>query len=269
MTVELVTGHSGSAHISGEDVGNLLAGTAGPDCYVLGDQPVPQMRTANLLSIPACDLLIQGRHVRLTGSNTVGIDSGTQTGKRADLVYLEYSMDESTGVEKVSDLMVAKGAAGTSASDPSLPHTGSILDAGNPVDVAVARVTLDGLTPKAELLLPVLPSIASLGDSVSQTAARVPGRVFVGTVVSTVDSSSTPSGHEARLFTKEEFKANFGRYFDNSADYIAAMNADGAASISYFHSVTYFPASGNIWVGTPGVANGVQVRLNYLVVLGY
>lgn len=180
MTVELVTGHSGSAHISGEDVGNLLAGTAGPDCYVLGDQPVPQMRTANLLSIPACDLLIQGRHVRLTGSNTVGIDSGTQTGKRADLVYLEYSMDESTGVEKVSDLMVAKGAAGTSASDPSLPHTGSILDAGNPVDVAVARVTLDGLTPKAEWLLPVLPSIASLGDSVSQSvkSAKIPARTF-------------------------------------------------------------------------------------------
>ena len=178
MTAELVTGHSGSAHISGEDVGNLLAGTAGPDCYVLGDQPVPQMRTANLLSIPACDLLIQGRHVRLTGSNTVGIDSGTQTGKRADLVYLEYSMDESTGIEKVSDLMVAKGTAGTSAPDPSLPHTGSILDAGNPVDVAVARVTLDGLTPKAEWLLPILPSIASLGDSVSRCvqSAKIPER---------------------------------------------------------------------------------------------
>lgn len=260
MTVELVTGHSGSAHISGEDVGSLLAGTAGPDCYVLGAKPVPQMRTANLLSIPACDLLVQGRHVRLTGSNTVGIDSGAQTGKRADLVYLEYSMDESTGVEKVSDLMVARGTAGTSASDPSLPHAGSILDAGNPVDVAVARVTLDGLTPKAEWLLPVLPSIASLGDSVSQTAARVPGRVFFGCRVVSADSG------EAMLFDDATFRSSFGRSFDMTRDAVLAMNGDANANGGYLGSVAYYSKSKNIWVGGSSISSG-SLRVNYVVLL--
>ena len=64
----------------------------------------------------------------------------------------------------------------------------------------------------------------SVSNSVSQTAARVPGKMFVGSVVSTVDSSSASSGHEARLFTEEEFTEKFGRSFDSSKDYIGVMN---------------------------------------------
>lgn len=97
--------------------------------------------------------------------------------------------------------------------------------------------------------------------------ARVPGRVFVGTVVSTVVSSSTASGHEAMLFSKEEFTDRFGRPFSASSDYVGVMNADGAAANAYLGSATHF-ASGNIWVGVSGVNNGNRIRLNYIVVLG-
>ena len=92
--------------------------------------------------------------------------------------------------------------------------------------------------------------------------------MFVGSVLSTVDTSSTASGHEARLFTKNEFTANFGRPFNALKDYIGVMNADGAAANAYLDSVTYFSASGNIWVGVSDVPNGNVIRLNYLVVLG-
>lgn len=160
MAVELVTGHAGTPHVSGEDVGALVAGLVGTGAYVLGSAPVPQMTTANLLSVPACDIVMQGRHVRLTGTNTVSIDNGSQVGKRSDIIYVEYSLDDSTGVELVSDLAVAKGTTGSAAVDPPLPHSGSILDAGNPVDVAICRVTLDALTPTATWLLPVLPTLA-------------------------------------------------------------------------------------------------------------
>lgn len=97
--------------------------------------------------------------------------------------------------------------------------------------------------------------------------ARVPGRVFVGSVVTTVDSSSTASGHEAKLFTRDEFAARFGRAFDASKDYVGVMNADGTAANAYLGSATYFN-SGNIWVGVPGVSDGNTIRINYLVVLG-
>lgn len=97
--------------------------------------------------------------------------------------------------------------------------------------------------------------------------AKVPGKMFVGSVVTTVDSSSTSSGHEARLFTESEFKARFGRAFDSSKDYVGVMNADGSAVNAYLDSATYYN-SGNIWVGVPGGANGNTIRINYLVVLG-
>ena len=97
--------------------------------------------------------------------------------------------------------------------------------------------------------------------------AKVPGKIFVGTVVSTIESSSSASGHEARLFTESEFKANFGRSFDPMGDYVGVMNADGLAESTYINSATYF-RSGNIWVGVPGGSDGNTIRLNYLVVLG-
>lgn len=96
--------------------------------------------------------------------------------------------------------------------------------------------------------------------------ARVPGKIFIGSVVSTVKSSSTPSGHEALLFTQKQFTAKFGRAFNPEKDYVGVMNADGSAGVTYITSTTYF-ASGNIWAGVPGVPNGNSVRLNYLVVL--
>lgn len=162
MAIELVTGHSGETHISGEDVGALIAGAAGSGSYSLGSAPVPQMLTTTSLSIPACDIVIQGRHVRLTGSNIVGIDSGVQSGSRIDLVYLEYAYDAGTGVESVSGPKVAKGATAAKASAPSLPHGGSILDRAGTVDVAIARVDVTNLSPRATWLLPVLPTLTSL-----------------------------------------------------------------------------------------------------------
>ena len=91
--------------------------------------------------------------------------------------------------------------------------------------------------------------------------------MFVGSVVTTVGSSYTASGYEARLFTRDEFAEMFGRRFDMTKDYIGVMNGDGTAENSYLDSVTYFSSSGNIWVGVPGGSDGSPIRLNYLVML--
>ena len=179
------------------------------------------------------------------------------------------------GIESVSVEVVAGTPTTGAASDPELGG-GSILNGDAEAYAAIARVPIAGLAPSEPVVLvgglksnsQLAESISAIGDSVSQTAARVPGKMFVGSVVSTVDSSSTASGHEARLFTEEEFTEKFGRSFDSSKDYIGVMNGDGMAANAYLDSATYFPATGNIWVGVPGVSNGNTIRLNYLVVLG-
>ena len=164
MAIELVTGHSGAAHVSGADAGAMHAGICGSDSYVLGAVPSVTMSDANTLVIQPCDLMVEGRHVRLSGTNTLSIRSGAQTGKRNDLVYVRYTYDSSTGTESAK-LGVKEGTTATTATDPALDNPSSVLDGATIADVAIARVSLDALTPTATWLLPKLPT---LGDSVSQ-----------------------------------------------------------------------------------------------------
>ncbi len=167
MAIELVTGHSGAAHVSGADAGAMPAGICGSDSYVLGAVPSVTMSDANTLVIQPCDLMVEGRHVRLSGTNTLSIRSGAQTGKRNDLVYVRYTYDASTGTESAK-LGVKEGTTATTATDPALDNPSSVLDGATIADVAIARVSLDALTPTATWLLPQLPTLKALGDSVSQ-----------------------------------------------------------------------------------------------------
>lgn len=167
MAIELVTGHSGAAHVSGADAGAMHAGICGSDSYVLGAVPSVTMSDANTLVIQPCDLMVEGRHVRLSGTNTLSIRSGAQTGKRNDLVYVRYTYDASTGTESAK-LGVKEGTTATTATDPALDNPSSVLDGATIADVAIARVSLDALTPTATWLLPQLPTLKALGDSVSQ-----------------------------------------------------------------------------------------------------
>ena len=167
MAIELVTGHSGAAHVSGADAGAMHAGICGSDSYVLGAVPSVTMSDANTLVIQPCDLMVEGRHVRLSGTNTLSIRSGAQTGKRNDLVYVRYTYDSSTGTESAK-LGVKEGTTATTATDPALDNPSSVLDGATIADVAIARVSLDALTPTATWLLPQLPTLKALGDSVSQ-----------------------------------------------------------------------------------------------------
>lgn len=160
MAIELVTGHSGAAHVSGADAGAMHAGICGSDSYVLGAVPSVTMSDANTLVIQPCDLMIEGRHVRLSGTNTLSIRSGAQTGKRNDLVYVRYRYEYFTGVESAK-LGVKEGTTATTASDPALDNPSSVLDGATIADVAICRVSLDALTPTATWLLPKLPTLAA------------------------------------------------------------------------------------------------------------
>lgn len=171
MAIELVTGHSGAAHVSGADAGAMHAGICGSDSYVLGAVPSVTMSDANTLVIQPCDLMVEGRHVRLSGTNTLSIRSGAQTGKRNDLVYVRYTYDSSTGTESAK-LGVKEGTTATTASDPALDNPSSVLDGATIADVAICRVSLDALTPTATWLLPQLPTLKALGDSVSQLVSQ-------------------------------------------------------------------------------------------------
>ena len=173
MAIELVTGSAGEAHISGADIARLIAGIVGTGAYSIIAKPTVTMSNANTVAIGACDLILHGRHVRLTGTSTLGIANGQSGARRSDLVYVRYAIN-SSGVETAT-LGVKQGAAGDTAKDPTLDYPASILDGASTADVAIARVTLDGLTPSAAWLLPLLVGLTSVAtaDSVASLSSRI------------------------------------------------------------------------------------------------
>ena len=173
MAIELITGHSGEAHVSGDDVGRLLMGAVGKGKVMLGSAPSVTMTDANTCSIGACDFLLDGRHVRLTGTSVVSIANGATGSKRSDLVVARYAASESTGVESVT-LEVIQGAAGSSATDPDLEYPASIADGATTADYPIVRVTLDGLNPTAEWLVAENLSLTDVVDRIGGIAGPVP-----------------------------------------------------------------------------------------------
>jgi len=152
MAIELVNGHSGSAHVSGTDVGRLYAAVFGGGSYAIGGEASFSMSDANTLALAACDLMVDGMHVAPDGTDEWKVDSGATGRKRRDLACLHYTMDADTGVEAV-EAAVLKGEATTgSAADPDVP-SGARSEGSSEAWYPVARVSLDGLTPTAESLL--------------------------------------------------------------------------------------------------------------------
>lgn len=221
MTIELITGHAGTAHISSADDGWRNAGTFGPGKYVLntGTQFAANVASANRVTIGTGDALFEGRHVRVSETENVALDNGAQGVNRNDIICIKYEYNTSTGVESAS-LAVIKGTAATTATDPTIP-SGSILEGANTAYMPLWRIPITGITVGTPELMygAVLPSLyeqttrtldvaqipnipASKVTSGTLAAARIPdidaAKVASGTLaaarIPSIDASKVTSG---------------------------------------------------------------------------
>lgn len=147
MTVELITGHAGSAHVSAADVGWLNAGTYGTGKYVLDTQTkfACFVQSANLVTVGTGDAVFQGRHVRVSATENVSIDNGAQGMNRNDIICIKYEYNSGTGVETAS-LAVVKGTATSGTpSDPTIP-SGNIFSGSTAAYMPLWRIPILGIT---------------------------------------------------------------------------------------------------------------------------
>lgn len=155
MALELITGRAGKAHVGSEDVRAYNAQTAGGGRYVL-DGGEATIQSANEVKIAPAELLVDGAHVRITGTGeVVNIDNGASSYKRVDIIALHYKRTggEDDAIETM-ELVAVKGTpADDSPADPEMPATGSILDDVAETYIPYARVLIDGLTPQAPTVL--------------------------------------------------------------------------------------------------------------------
>lgn len=269
MAIELVTGHAGAAHVSGADVGAFNAKTIGDATYILDAAlPTLTMADANTLTVPVCEVLAQGRHVRITAPESVTIESGSQTGYRNDIVFLRYTLESTTSVESV-ELVPVTGTTVASQSDVVDPTTeyssASILDGATTVDIPLVRVKLDGLTPTPEW---TVGTFAALGDSVTELQAKFGTHlngchIYQGSQTITVGAART-----INVFSPNDFISTFNVDSTTHATmcYVNFVNGDYGANSHHITSTQYGSSSGwSMYLDGNATAGGF--RVNYIVIV--
>lgn len=168
MTIELVDGKAGTAHISSEDKAIIHQAKFSKSDVVFdwGDVFKCTMSSANKATIGTGCASIQGLDWHITAAESVTISNGSQGMKRNDIICAHYNRNPKTGNELV-ELVVLKGTPNaTTAADPTIPP-GKILSGAVDAYMPLWRIPLDGITVGTPVRL--FTPRGALWDSVTQT----------------------------------------------------------------------------------------------------
>lgn len=147
MTIELVDGKAGVAHISSEDKAIIHQAKFSKSdvVYDWGDVLKCSMSSSNRATIGTGCASIQGLDWHITSAESVTISNGSQGMKRNDIICAHYNRNPKTGNELV-ELVVLKGSPNaTAAADPTIP-SGKILSGAVDAYMPLWRIPLDGIT---------------------------------------------------------------------------------------------------------------------------
>ena len=167
MTIELVDGKAGRAHISREDKAIIHQAKFSKSdvVYDWGDAFKCTMGSANKATIGTGCASIQGLDWHITAAESVTISNGSQGMKRNDIICAHYHRESETGNELVN-LVVLKGTPNaTAAADPTIP-SGKILSGAVDAYMPLWRIPLDGITVGTPVRL--FTPRGALWDSVTQ-----------------------------------------------------------------------------------------------------
>ena len=152
--MEIVSGKTGSPHVTSQQFRQILEGTIGQGSCILtsGENLEPELTSNNLLKIRSGIMAHHGNvsAVKIGTYDEVTITNGTQGMKRKDLV-------------------VNRGT-------PTVPvYTKGNLQEGDLVDdCPVFEITLDGINvTEVKKLLEVLPSMATIKDDLADTSGKI------------------------------------------------------------------------------------------------
>ena len=167
MTIELVDGKAGVAHISSEDKAIIHQAKFSKSDVVFdwGDSFKCSMSSSNRATIGTGCASIQGLDWHITSAESVTISNGSQGMKRNDLICAHYNRNPKNGNELV-ELVVLKGSPNaTAAADPKVP-SGKILSGAVDAYMPLWRIPLDGITVGTPVRL--FTPRGALWDSVTQ-----------------------------------------------------------------------------------------------------
>lgn len=168
MTIELVDGKAGTAHISSEDKAIIHQAKFSKSDVVFdwGDAFKCTMSSSNRATVGTGCASIQGLDWHITSAESVTISNGSQGMKRNDIICAHYNRNPKNGNELV-ELVVLKGSPNaTAAADPTIP-SGKILSGAVDAYMPLWRIPLDGITVGTPVRL--FTPRGALWDSVTQS----------------------------------------------------------------------------------------------------
>lgn len=185
--MKIVSGKTGTPHVTSEQFRQIIEGTVGQGSYILtsGENLEPELASNNMLKIRGGMMSHHGNIscVDLNTYDEVTLTNGSQGVKRIDLIVNRYTRNDETGLEK-NEWVVIIGTP--DASNPKVPqHTIGNLQNGDLIDdCPVFEVHYDGINvTEAKKLLPVMSNLELLnGKLLSEVRTAVSSGYFTNPI---------------------------------------------------------------------------------------
>ena len=174
--MDIITGYTGSPHVTAEQDRDINIGIFGNESYVLqtGSQLTAEVSSNNEIKVRDGVIMHQGcaASIKKNTYDSLAITNGSQGMKRVDLIVARYSRDPSTNEESLT-LKVIQGTP--SENSPTVPGytTGDIQSGDLVADMPLYQVILNGLNiTEVKKLFSVQGSIAELSSNLISIVER-------------------------------------------------------------------------------------------------
>ena len=170
--MDIITGYTGSPHVTAEQDRDVNIGIFGAESYVLrtGSRLKAEVSSNNEIKVRDGVIMHQGcaASIKKNTYDSLTIANGSQGMKRVDLIVARYSRDQNTKEES----LVLKVIQGTpKESGPAVPgYTTGDIQAGDLIaDMPLYQVTLNGLNiTEVKQLFATQDSIAELSNNLTK-----------------------------------------------------------------------------------------------------
>lgn len=198
--MKIVTGKTGTPHVTSRQFRGMMEGIIGQDSYIIthGENLEPELVTNNKLKIKSGMMCHHGNisTVEIGTYDEVTIQNGTQGMKRIDLIVNRYSKVEGTGIEE-NNWVVIQGTP--AAEDPvATTYTEGNLQEGDLVDdCPVFEAHLDGINvTEIVKLLDVSKNMSTLNADLSELNSKLDINL------TTTEAETHELYEDRRIFTK-------------------------------------------------------------------
>lgn len=237
MAFDVVTAKQGKPHVTADQQALMQAGMLGKGRYALDalNNLACTMTDSNTLTVDTGGLMVDGRWVVNEAQTSFTIANGSQAQFRKDLAALEITVDPSTGVTSLEEKVLQGATAATEAAAADPTYDPGDLYTGLTAVVPIARITLDGLTPTCEALLP---SVADLKTISEQTKK--------------LGDSVSPA------------QLSFAKHVSINGGSISAVRSGNVVVLSFFCSMIDLPHNGNTVKLFSGLPEAIAITRGFI-----